>query len=37
MRKFKKVLQITTYTILTSPLVAMFVQYIKAGPGVGGG
>lgn len=37
MGKFKTVLQITAYTILASPLVAMFVQYMKAGPGVGGG
>jgi len=37
MGRFKKTLQITTYTILSSPLVVMFVQYMHAGPGVGGG
>ncbi len=37
MGKFKAVLRITTYTILASPLVAMVIQYVHAGPGVGGG
>ncbi len=37
MGKFKAVLRITAYTILASPFVAMFVQYLNAGPGVGGG